>query len=351
MRQGYIPALDGLRGMAAMSVVLFHLGLPFMQRGWLGVDAFFVLSGFLITLLICREWEGAGKVSLHNFYMRRILRLQPALILIIIVCFAFVARTGTLEQLKITTWGAFTSLAMVSNWGLLFNMPYGLGLLSMNWSLSVEDQFYLIWPPLLVLLLSRGVGRQAILRLLALFATLSMLLRLAMALVPGQDNRLYYGTDTRADGLLLGCIVGLLFAWDLLPKSRTAHICIGVLLAIGAAGVAYLSLDSSVSDYVLYFGGLAAFSLWIALFIVHIVASPARRLVAVLTWRPLVWLGTVSYSLYLWNGPVIAILGSTIAELPGPAIVGLRLLGSVAMAAFSYYIVERPISRLRYKFR
>ncbi|HWW54174.1 MAG TPA: acyltransferase, partial [Acidimicrobiales bacterium] len=213
----YLPAIDGLRALAVIAVVAYHLGLPWARGGFLGVDLFFVLSGFLITGLLLREREQTGRIDLGHFYARRARRLLPALFLVLAAVSTWVAATGTTPDLTSVRSDALAALAYVANWRLVlshsgyfaqFSAPSPL---RHAWSLAIEEQYYLVWPILLLGLmrLGRGSRRATVLATLVL----AVLSASAMAVMyhPGADpSRIYYGTDTRAFELLVGALLALL---------------------------------------------------------------------------------------------------------------------------------------------
>jgi peptidoglycan/LPS O-acetylase OafA/YrhL len=209
-RLGYIPSLDGLRGIAIILVMLSHTPFGLFRTSGLGVDVFFALSGFLITTLIVQEYDRTNSVNLVAFYKRRALRLLPCLyaVLAVVVAICFLAPSvmppGTVEQ-------AVTASVYVANWHLAL-APFFLGTpLAHTWSLAVEDQFYIIWAPLLVLALVKRMDRKLMIALVATAAFISALLCAIMINQPDGYDRAYFGTDSRSHALLIGCVAGLIF--------------------------------------------------------------------------------------------------------------------------------------------
>jgi peptidoglycan/LPS O-acetylase OafA/YrhL len=207
-RLGHRPALDGLRGLAVLAVLANHLALPFSDRGALGVDVFFVLSGFLISSLLCEEWIRNGKIQLRNFYMRRILRLYPALLMMVfLVSWITPAKAYVVAALTYTT-----------NWMIALHwQPLNLEL-GHTWTLAIEEQYYLMWPPILILLLRNLSPRKAIL-VPAAFGLLSAALRILVWQASGDFWRINAGIDTHADGLLLGSALGMASAFGIFPTA------------------------------------------------------------------------------------------------------------------------------------
>jgi peptidoglycan/LPS O-acetylase OafA/YrhL len=207
----YLPGLDGLRGLAVIGAILFHAGFTWAKGGFLGVSTFFVLSGFLITNLLIREWDASGNIRLSRFWMRRFRRLLPAALLTLLAVALIWWRLGAPEQLASLRWDLLTSLAYVANWHFYFAGSAYANLLSAPsplqhfWSLAIEEQFYIIFPPTAIALL--GVGGR---RLLVLAICTATVASIGLAFGMANDfDRIYYGTDTRAAELLVGALLGL----------------------------------------------------------------------------------------------------------------------------------------------
>src|ERR687890_608892 len=232
VRLAYSPGLDGLRALAVIAVLLYHAGLPFLPGGFLGVEVFFVVSGYLITALLLAEWRKSGRVSLKDFWLRRARRLLPALYVLLggTLAYSVGFLPGEVAGLRAD---AIAALGYVTNWFLIlgqesyFEAVGRPSLLQHLWSLAVEGQFYLIWP--IVLAVGLGVGtarrRHRLVLSLVLFGALASAVTMALLYVPGVDpSRIYYGTDTRATGLLCGA--ALAFLWspgDKYRPSETRH--------------------------------------------------------------------------------------------------------------------------------
>jgi peptidoglycan/LPS O-acetylase OafA/YrhL len=296
-RLGYVPALDGLRGIAIAGVVLYHFfGLP---GGYMGVDLFFVLSGFLITTLLLEDGR------LGSFYMRRAARLLPPLLPVIIVCSPLGwARLGE-------------AFLYAANFFSGFEPQHVVVAVSHLWSLAEEEQFYLLWP--LALVTFAGRRERLALVLAALFLAL-VAYRIMLAETGAGLGRLYYLPDTHADGLLLGCLAALLRPRIGAAFGRIGLVGVLAFFAIGVWTVGWLAF------------GLPLFE--IAAVLLVLAAADGR--LPELTARPLVWLGLISYSLYLWHQPVHALAGRHV-------FIGLPI--AVLLAAASYRFIEQPMRR------
>jgi peptidoglycan/LPS O-acetylase OafA/YrhL len=346
----YRAGLDGLRAVAVAAVLLYHADIAWFQGGFVGVDVFFVLSGYLITSLLLTERAASGTVRLGRFWARRARRLLPAAVLVIAVSLLIVAafQPGSLGSAR---GDALASLLYVNNWHEIvaghsyfaaFARP---SLVQHLWSLSVEEQFYLLWPPLLAVAAARmRRGRVAWLLLGGIVVSTALC---ALLYRGGDPSRVYYGTDTRAAPLLLGAL--LAFGWPAARLTRdVGRGASGVLDAIGLAGLAGL-LVAIVTwrdfDPWLYPWGLLVVALASAA-IVAAAVHPAARVGRFLGVGPLRWIGQRSYGIYLWHWPVMALTRpgidvSASRWVLAPAQIGL----AVALAALSFRFVEQPIRR------
>jgi peptidoglycan/LPS O-acetylase OafA/YrhL len=351
--QRYLPGVDGLRAIAVLAVIGYHLQVPWAQGGLLGVGVFFTLSGYLITDLLLGQRAVTGRLDLADFWLRRARRLLPALFVMLAVVAVWVALLDR-AQLAGLRPAVAAAAGYVSNWWLIaehssyfarFGPPSALGHL---WSLAVEEQFYLIWPWLLLIGLRRVAGRRGRYRLAAVTVLLAAVSAAEMALLyrPGYDpTRVYDGTDTRVFALLIGA--ALAFAWP----SRSRRSDVGarrrrLLDGAGAAGLIVIVLlvwrTGQYSPF-LYPGGMVLLSLGTVAAIAAC-ASPACRLGRVLGCAPLRWLGVRSYGIYLWHYPIIVLTtpangGESLAR--GCA----QLAASVGAAALSWRFVEEPVRR------
>jgi peptidoglycan/LPS O-acetylase OafA/YrhL len=347
-RLGYRPALDGVRAVAILAVVAFHaIGRP--TGGFLGVDIFFVLSGFLITTLLLEEWETRKTISLGHFYLRRALRLLPALVVAVVafglltLLAAALGRQPGHETLGNAGEGMLFGLLYVSNivQAAGIYLPGGIGHL---WSLATEEQFYLLWPPCLYAALRLGASRRLLsLGLAALVAALA-LHRTGLTLMGAPQRRLYYAPDASFDLILVGCLAAILFTSKngaaLLRVRRTFT----ALSLPVAAAVAAAMLSVTYFDRWLYAGFLLPFAIAVALLLLAVALDEGSYLGRFLMLRPMVYVGKISYALYLWHQVV---LGSGLLPSNGYAEAALGVPLSFAAAAASYRFVERPFLRLK----
>jgi len=332
-------------------VMAHHADLA--QGGFLGVDAFFVLSGYLITALLMRERECTGSINLMNFYARRALRLLPAVV-VLLVSLLVASRLFGLGDLVL--WRqALIVLSYWPNWASAFRLT-NFYLLSHTWSLGIEEQFYLLWPPLLALLLALGIGRVATLGVV-LAGMVSASLTRAMLWESSFDwPRLYYGLDTRMDSLLLGCLIGLLAAWGWLPKRRPWLVVTGAATVPAVASLIALIFWAPLPDSEALYQGVEVLAcVAVGIVLVALLASPLSLVARILEQPLLVWIGCISYGLYLWHVPIFRGVLNPV-RMTRFGIGGLPLLflwfgGTFAVAATSFYLIERPMLRLKERFR
>jgi peptidoglycan/LPS O-acetylase OafA/YrhL len=348
-----VAALDGVRALAVAAVLLYHGGVAWLPGGFLGVDVFFVLSGFLITSLLLAELRGTGRIDLLRFWGRRARRLLPAAFLVIGVC-VVVAAIFLPADFARTRTDALASFAYVNNWHqLLADRSYFAGfarpsLLQHLWSLAVEEQFYLLWPLALGALLGRLGRRGAV--LVTIVAALASALAMTLLFTPGEDpSRVYFGTDTHASGLLVGAL--LAFAWPLggavaEPRPGARRVLDGAALG-GLAAVLLAMATWQDYDPLVYRGGIFAVAVATAILVAAVV-HPASRVGVALGRQPLRWIGQRSYGIYLWHWPVMA-LSRPGADLAWnhTLLLGLQIALTVALAAASYRWLEEPIRSRR----
>jgi peptidoglycan/LPS O-acetylase OafA/YrhL len=351
-RLAHIPAFDGIRAVALIAMLLFHGGISWMPGGALGVDVFFVLSGFLITALLVREYDRNGRISLKQFYIRRVRRLLPAIVVVLI----FVGIVwGLLLKAKspMVRGDELSTLFYVANWRFAltgqgyfesFTAPSPL---RHCWSLAVEEQFYLIWPLVVILLISK---RRSIVRWAYALVGLAFLATLFQSLAGVWTDRLYYGTDTRAIPLLLGSAIGAWYARRpedavLSTRAKTAWQLAGF---VGAAGMAYSFTVVHGSSEALYRGGFVFVAATVAILMGAVALVPHGWLAPLLSWQPLRYLGVISYGVYLWHWPLFLLITHERTGLGVPALLFVRLTVSVAVAMVSYHLLEQPIRERRW---
>ncbi len=346
-----MPGIDAMRALAVLAVFGYHAGLGWVPGGFLGVDVFFVISGYLITSLLLREFRDTGHLQLGRFWLRRARRLLPAVGVLIAVAMivSAIAEPAKIDQIR---GDALASLFYFANWHFIFAHTsyfeqFGRpSLFTHLWSLSVEEQFYLFWP----LIFAAGMklfGRGRL--LIGVLAGAAGSVALAWILfVPGHDaSRVYYGTDTHAVGLLAGVALALVWSPTELRKHASGPLVGPILDALGVVALAYLVLSFvQVHDYdlALWHGGYA----WVAVataLLVAALAHPAARLGGVLGRPALLWLGLRSYSFYLWHWPVLAMTRPGVdVNLPRGILIPLQLLACLALADLSYRFVELPFN-------
>jgi peptidoglycan/LPS O-acetylase OafA/YrhL len=342
-RLGYRPELDGIRGAAILLVMLVHLH-DWPRGGFIGVDVFFTLSGFLITTLLLEEWHARGTISLRHFYARRSLRLFPAVI-VLLVAYGAVALAAGGPYRGTRLIGVAYGATYTANWPQAFGSAFPEQEIGFLWTLAIEEQYYLLWPGLL--LLGVHVARLSPRRLFVAVSCLVLAVWVWRAVLATgvAGRRIYFGTDTRLDQILVGAALA---AW-FVRRPAAARGSRALRLA-GWAGVAYLAWRLFDSVYFRWWYptlGIASIGLASAAVLACVVSNSSRILASVLGWRWLRWVGTLSYSLYLWHVPAIrAVDRSFLGELtPVRILAGLAL--SFLLAAASYRFVERPFLRRR----
>jgi peptidoglycan/LPS O-acetylase OafA/YrhL len=346
------PALDGIRALAVAAVMLFHGGVDHARAGFLGVDVFFVLSGFLITYLLLREIAATGRVDAKAFWLRRARRLLPALFLVLVAVAVFGATVATRDEALDLRGDVFGSLLYVQNWRLVLSgQPYFAQFGSPSplrhmWSLAIEEQWYLIWPLVFLGIVKLANGRLRVVGATVLaLAAASALLMAALWEPGGEATRVYYGTDTRAQALLIGAALAVLLAATGGPRRAVAR---GVAEAAGFAGLAFLVWVVVVKDEAwdrLYRGGFSLVALAAAAVILAALQPGAMR--RLLSMPPLPAIGLISYGLYLWHWPVDVFLSPARTGLDGWTLFALRTAVAIAVATASFVLVERPIREQR----
>jgi peptidoglycan/LPS O-acetylase OafA/YrhL len=336
-RLGHVPALDGVRGIAILLVLGYHVG--WIPGGFLGVDVFFVLSGFLITTLLLEEWARDGGISFRAFYVRRARRLLPALLVLLAtlgLLAAFEAAAGRVSDCKeIATSIAICLLYVANIWRA--SGHFLTGPLMQMWTLAQEEQFYILWPPLLLLALRYRLRLGGLAVGLAA-ATLSVI---AWRIHLGPGPRSYFGPDAHADPLLVGCLLAVLHRQRLLARVRAAT----VVAAVAALAPAIVFVSGSGSPY------WAAYALPAAELSTAVVIVAALQegclIERLLRFAPLVRLGVISYGLYLWQGLVVISLAEESRHYPLVLVRSVVVVASIGIAMLSYRYVEQPFRKKR----
>lgn len=341
------PQLDGLRAVAVAGVMLCHTGL--LSGAGMGVDIFFVLSGFLITSLLIKEFRENGGINLRRFYMRRALRLLPAmwaLITVYVIC-ATLSFSG--HHLHDHLIDAVISICYVSNWARAFNMHPPV-LLGHTWSLAMEWQFYLLWPVLLLTYFKLTGSDKHLVYLAIIMALVSIIIKFGLTYSGASGERLYNGLDTHGDVLLFGCFLACTVQ---AAKNVSGIACkLSNIVAIISAS-SFLSLVILISTNKLsgvQIGLISiAFEALITIIIFDIVTNPTSIISQALSRPFIVWCGTISYGLYLYHYPIFKLLESL-----GYRISVVGFFGSIitfAVASLSYYLLELPFLRMKNNFK
>lgn len=333
---GYRPELDGLRAIAVGAVILYHFweGSRLARGGFLGVDLFFVLSGFLITRLLLEERERSGRTNLRAFYKRRAARLLPALFVVCLAVLIDALLWQRLADAEDSVVGVAAAVGYVANWLRVFGMnesPIGH-----TWSLSIEEQFYVVWPAVLVFVMWRGSLRSV--RLWAAAGFVIAAVQMAVRSILGVDDYvLYNSTDAHgAVTLLGGCALATI------PTSAVGRI--ARLAVLPSAGLLLaLQVGPHATDDFYYRGGFALVT--VASCVIITWALQRGRPQSLLALRPLVWVGRRSYGIYLWHIPAFLFVLSFVDGPPTTAARLTALAATVAVAAASYRFVEQPIRR------
>src|ERR671913_947665 len=375
VRLPYSPGLDGLRAFAVIAVLLYHADLAWIPGGFLGVEVFFVISGYLITALLLAEWHQKGTINLKDFWLRRARRLLPALyvLLVVTMTFAVVFLPGEVAGLRADV---IAAVGYVTNWFLIFGQESYFesvgrpSVLQHLWSLAVEEQFYVIWP--IVMAVGLGLGATRLRRRRVLIVTLAgaaaSAVAMALLYAPGVDpSRIYYSTDTRATGLLCGA--ALAFLWSpgekygplesrhrrlkLAGRSRfrrrwgwTAPLLLDVVGFAALGALVWFCLNLGEFQPFLYCGGLALVGLATTATIMALVHPHALIGSRFFGSAPLRWGGGRSYGIYLWHWPVFMVTRPDLdVPIDGLPLLALRLTTTVVLADLSYRYIETPIRR------
>ena len=363
-RLPYLPGLDGLRALAVIAVVLYHAGIDFMPAGFLGVEIFFVVSGYLITSLLLAERSARGSVSLKHFWARRARRLLPALFLLVAAVLTYFTIFLPDEVASIRG-DALASVGYIANWAFIvqdtsyFEQVGRPSPLLHLWSLAIEEQFYLLWPLIFIGLTWLG-GRRLLLPAIVLGAIASTWLMAALYQPFGDVSRIYYGTDTRSAGLLIGAALAVVWGAGALPSPRAGvaawlwrasglgsalrwSLDVAGLAALG--GLVYIVVTWSEFQQSLYQGGFALVSV-LTVVVIAATVAPGGLLGRALGVAPLRWIGLRSYAIYLWHWPIFVITRPDLDVSMGDTeLLLFRLALTLLLAELSYRLVETPVRR------
>ena len=358
----YLPSIDSLRALAVLAVIIYHVDVNYLPGGFLGVDLFFVLSGYLISSLIIKEYRKTGSINLYNFYLRRARRLLPAVYFMITVGIILMVMFNEV-LLKKSHLDAIFGYIYSSNWWYIFHkLDYFDSFGSQSpfkhlWSLAIEEQFYMIFPLLFLLINSKKKGKDGTYKLSKSFLYIVLglifvsLITHILLFDINNISRIYFGTDTRAFSLLVGVVGAILYPMDKLNTKITPqeNIVYSVVSLISITTLITIMIYTSEYNTWLYRGG---FLLVAILGIIIIISSGKQHTIMakLLSFNPVVFIGKISYSLYLWHFPIL-VLTTPVSEIGNPNnfYVILRVILTFIVAIISYVFVETPIRKLGFK--
>ncbi|MGD0391889.1 MAG: acyltransferase family protein [Acidimicrobiales bacterium] len=383
----YSPGLDGIRAFAVLAVIAYHNPFTWLPGGYYGVDAFFVLSGYLITSLLLAEWRGAGTVRLGAFWARRARRLLPAVLVLVLVIGVVAAvwpasfdATNLLSQ-SLATVGYSANWYYTTTHVTYFTASAAPSPLLHTWSLAIEEQFYLVWPLVVLTVLggwrrhgrrragpdaAGGTGvddgnrgsaadsasdawqrrRLRVLLYISVFgAAGSAILMAAVSSDANGINRAYYGTDTRAQGLLVGAALATAFTLLGRGRARSGQVGWAAIGFVGAAAVGVMWARVPEASWLAFHGGFLLVSMACAAVVASVVKAPTGAVPRLLATWPLRSLGRISYGVYLWYWPVLLVVSQQRTGLGLWPLFAWRVTITVALAAISYFVVEQPIRR------
>ena len=358
----YLPSIDSLRALAVLAVIIYHVDVNYLPGGFLGVDLFFVLSGYLISSLIIKEYRKTGSLNLYNFYIRRARRLLPAVYFMITIGLVVMVLFNEV-LLRKSHLDAIFGYIYSSNWWYIFHkLDYfdSFGAQSPFkhlWSLAIEEQFYMIFPLLFLLINRKKKSKDGTYKLNKnfLYVVLGLILVSLIAHILLFDinniSRIYFGTDTRAFSLLVGVVGAILYPMEKLLAKVTPqqNIMYSVVSLVSIATLITVMIYTSEYNTWLYRGG---FLLVAILGLIVIISSGKQHTLMskLLSFKPIVFIGKISYSLYLWHFPIL-VLTTPVSEIGNPNIffVISRIVLTFAVAIVSYVFVETPIRKLGFK--
>ncbi len=353
-RLTYMPALDGIRAVSILGIMANHGGFGWANGGVISVNVFFVLSGFLITMLLMKEWGRSGTILLRAFWARRARRLLPALFVLLggIGLYAlFFAPDGSQSLLR---GDGIATLFYVANWHqILANQSYFAQVsapspLLHTWTLAIEEQFYVVWP-LVVLGVLKLTRSSRALFVVAVVGVVASAVEMALLFHAGGDpSRIYYGTDTRAQDILTGAAMGIVLHRRPVATSGRARVGFSALAAVAAAVFVAEWAWVDASRDMVFRGGFLLADVMVALVICGVTMAPRGLPARVLGIGPLAYVGRISYGLYLWHWPVFLVLDQSRTGLVGYPLFALRSAVTFVIAVFSWYVVETPVRQKKF---
>lgn len=347
----YMPGLDGIRAVAVIAIIIYHLNPQWLWGGFLGVDTFFVISGYLITSLLLTEYHNTGKIELTSFWLRRVKRLIPAVLFLVMGILVLTLIFMPTEIQKVRA-DSIAAIFYVSNWWYIMqNVDYfeqfAVQPLKHLWSLAIEEQFYLVFPIVLLSLLS-FIRRLKSIRIIFLILLVISMITMMVLYVPNENvARVYFGTDTRIQTLLMGVLLALV--WP--PFQLKAKVNRKMRMMIDTAGVVGLAIlficfkFVSETNSILYYGGFFLISA-VTLLVIASSVHPSGYFAKFLGNKVFTFIGSRSYSLYLWHYPIIVLIHHQFVQgqIP-PLVYVVEILLMVLMAEFSYKFIEQPFRK------
>lgn len=347
----YMPGLDGVRAVAVIAIIIYHLNPQWLSGGFLGVDTFFVISGYLITSLLLTEYHNTGKIELMSFWLRRVKRLIPAVLFLVmgVIVLSLIFMPTEIQKVRADS---IAAIFYVSNWWYIMqNVDYfeqfAVQALKHLWSLAIEEQFYLVFPIVLLSLLS-FIRRLKSIRIIFLILLVISIIAMMVLYVPNENvARVYFGTDTRIQTLLMGVLLALV--WP--PFQLKAKVNRQMRTMIDTAGVVGLAIlficfkFVSETNSILYYGGFFLIST-VTLLVIASSVHPSGYFAKFLGNKVFTFIGSRSYSLYLWHYPIIVLIHHQFVQgqIP-PLVYVVEILLMVLMAEFSYKFIEQPFRK------
>ncbi|EQA7714512.1 acyltransferase family protein [Staphylococcus pseudintermedius] len=347
----YMPGLDGVRAVAVIAIIIYHLNPQWLSGGFLGVDTFFVISGYLITSLLLTEYHNTGKIKLMSFWLRRVKRLIPAVLFLVmgVIVLSLIFMPTEIQKVRADS---IAAIFYVSNWWYIMqNVDYfeqfAVQPLKHLWSLAIEEQFYLVFPIVLLSLLS-FIRRLKSIRIIFLILLVISMIAMMVLYVPNENvARVYFGTDTRIQTLLMGVLLALVWPpFQLKAKvNRQMRTMIDTTGVVGLAILFICFKFVSETNSILYYGGFFLIST-VTLLVIASSVHPSGYFAKFLGNKVFTFIGSRSYSLYLWHYPIIVLIHHQFVQgqIP-PLVYVVEILLMVLMAEFSYKFIEQPFRK------